>query len=200
MRIQILTSTLLSLALLVPALSAQEQAASNMDILRDKIKADKKLLIAENLGLTEFEAPKFWPMLRGVPEGARDDQRKARANRAGLRERIQRHDADRRESEDAHERSPGRRRSRAHVEKEIPRQAGRNRSGDEGRPLPPDGEQDSSRHPVRSRRQHSAGGITAPNDRNPSSPFPNGELGLTAIEIVTCRSRTQIGHTGALFR
>lgn len=62
MRIQILTSTLLSLALLAPALSAQEQAASNMDILRDKIKADKKLLIAENLGLTESEAPKFWPL------------------------------------------------------------------------------------------------------------------------------------------
>jgi len=47
---------------LAPALSAQEQAASNMDILRDKIKADKKLLIAENLGLTESEAQKFWPM------------------------------------------------------------------------------------------------------------------------------------------
>ena len=27
-----------------------------------KIKADKKLLIAENLGLTESEAPKFWPV------------------------------------------------------------------------------------------------------------------------------------------
>ena len=41
---------------------AQEQPASNMDILRDKIKADKKLLIAENLMLTESEATKFWPV------------------------------------------------------------------------------------------------------------------------------------------
>jgi GTPase Era involved in 16S rRNA processing len=41
---------------------AQDEPASNMDILRDKIKADKKLLIAENLGLTEAEAPKFWPI------------------------------------------------------------------------------------------------------------------------------------------
>ncbi len=52
--------------LLVLALSspiwAQEQLASNMDILRDKIKADKKLLIAENLSLTESEATKFWPV------------------------------------------------------------------------------------------------------------------------------------------
>jgi len=31
---------------------AQDQPASNMDILRDKLKADKKLLVAENLSLT----------------------------------------------------------------------------------------------------------------------------------------------------
>ena len=40
----------------------QEQPASNMEILRDKIKADKKLLIAENLGLTEAESKVFWPV------------------------------------------------------------------------------------------------------------------------------------------
>jgi len=39
---------------------AQDQPASNMDILRDKIKADKKLLIATNLSLTDGEAQKFW--------------------------------------------------------------------------------------------------------------------------------------------
>jgi hypothetical protein len=33
-----------------------------MDILRDKLKADKKLLIAENLGLTEGESKVFWPI------------------------------------------------------------------------------------------------------------------------------------------
>jgi len=55
--------TSLVLALLASsALWAQEQPANNMDILRDKLKADKKLLIAENLGLTESEAPKFWPI------------------------------------------------------------------------------------------------------------------------------------------
>ncbi len=51
--------------LLVPLVSAsvlaQDAPASNMDILRDKVKADKKLLIAENLGLTESESSKFWP-------------------------------------------------------------------------------------------------------------------------------------------
>lgn len=44
------------------ASAVQDQPASNMDILRDKMKADKKLLIAENLGLTEAESKVFWPI------------------------------------------------------------------------------------------------------------------------------------------
>jgi len=42
--------------------SVQAQSASNMDILREKLKADKKLLIAENLGLTDAESSAFWPI------------------------------------------------------------------------------------------------------------------------------------------
>ncbi len=42
--------------------AVQDKPASNMDILRDKIKADKKLLIADNLGLTEAESAAFWPV------------------------------------------------------------------------------------------------------------------------------------------
>jgi hypothetical protein len=34
----------------------------NMQILRDKIKADKKLLVAANMQLTETEAKAFWPV------------------------------------------------------------------------------------------------------------------------------------------
>jgi len=36
--------------------------ADNMQILREKLKADKKVLVAENLSLTEAEAKKFWPV------------------------------------------------------------------------------------------------------------------------------------------
>lgn len=42
--------------------SAQDAPASNMEILRDKLRADKKLLVAENLGLTEAESSAFWPI------------------------------------------------------------------------------------------------------------------------------------------
>lgn len=41
---------------------AADAPADNMEILREKIKADKKLVVAANLGLTEAEAKKFWPV------------------------------------------------------------------------------------------------------------------------------------------
>jgi len=40
----------------------QDKPADNMQILREKIKADKKLLVAENMDLTESEAKDFWPL------------------------------------------------------------------------------------------------------------------------------------------
>jgi hypothetical protein len=45
----------------LPAL-AQDKPASNMEILRQKLKADKKLLVAANMELTEAEAKGFWPV------------------------------------------------------------------------------------------------------------------------------------------
>ena len=41
---------------------AQTPGTTDMDILRQKIKADKKLVVAENLMLTEAEGAKFWPV------------------------------------------------------------------------------------------------------------------------------------------
>jgi hypothetical protein len=35
---------------------------SNMEILKEKLKADKKLLIASNMDLTDAEAKQFWPV------------------------------------------------------------------------------------------------------------------------------------------
>jgi hypothetical protein len=47
---------------LVPYSVAQDKPADNMEILRDKIRADKKLVIATNMELTESEAKGFWPI------------------------------------------------------------------------------------------------------------------------------------------
>jgi hypothetical protein len=43
-------------------LAAQEKPADNMQILREKVRADKKLLVASNMQLTESEAKAFWPV------------------------------------------------------------------------------------------------------------------------------------------
>jgi hypothetical protein len=43
---------------------AQEKPADNMEVVLEKIRADKKLLVAENMQLTEAEAKGFWPVYR----------------------------------------------------------------------------------------------------------------------------------------
>lgn len=45
-----------------PAVIAQEQPADNMAIVMEKVRADKKLVVAANMNLTEQEATGFWPV------------------------------------------------------------------------------------------------------------------------------------------
>ena len=40
----------------------EDKPADNMDIVREKIRADKKLLVSEEMELTEKEANAFWPV------------------------------------------------------------------------------------------------------------------------------------------
>jgi len=47
-------------ALTLPAVA--QPTASDMEILRQKIKADKKLVVAANMQLTDAEAKGFWPV------------------------------------------------------------------------------------------------------------------------------------------
>ncbi|MGH7220353.1 MAG: hypothetical protein ACREI1_08500 [Nitrospiraceae bacterium] len=47
----------------VPVFAQTEGSAdTNMQILLDKVKADKKLLIATNMDLTDAESKSFWPL------------------------------------------------------------------------------------------------------------------------------------------
>jgi len=65
---------MLATALAVTPAFAQAPApaakpADSMQILREKLKADKKLLVAANVGLTEAEAKKFWPLYEEYQKG-----------------------------------------------------------------------------------------------------------------------------------
>ena len=57
-----LIAMLTALALGATALPAQDKPANNMDLVREKIKADKKLVVAEAMALTETESKAFWPV------------------------------------------------------------------------------------------------------------------------------------------
>jgi hypothetical protein len=61
---------ILAASLAQPALSAEETSpsSSDMEILRDKIYADKKFIVAENMELTEKEAKGFWPVYEAYQE------------------------------------------------------------------------------------------------------------------------------------
>ena len=42
--------------------SAQDRPADNMQLVVEKVRADKKLLVAENMQLSEADAKAFWPV------------------------------------------------------------------------------------------------------------------------------------------
>jgi hypothetical protein len=59
----VLWSMICAVALLAAPVYAQDKSADmNMQILLDKIKADKKALVAANMQLTDTEAKAFWPI------------------------------------------------------------------------------------------------------------------------------------------
>ena len=61
-----LRAAVVLLALLVAApVVAQDRPADTMQLVREKVRADKKLLVAQNMGLTEAEAKGFWPVYEG---------------------------------------------------------------------------------------------------------------------------------------
>ena len=61
MMTRLMTACAMVAALVLPAM-AQTADTANMEILRQKLKADKKLLVAQNLTLTDAEGTAFWPV------------------------------------------------------------------------------------------------------------------------------------------
>lgn len=54
-----------SVLVAVPVLAQESGGAgadTNMEILKEKLKADKKLIVAGNMDLSDAEAKKFWPL------------------------------------------------------------------------------------------------------------------------------------------
>lgn len=53
-------------ALVSPVMAEEDKSSTtNMDILIEKVKADKKLIVAANMNLTDAEGKAFWPLYDG---------------------------------------------------------------------------------------------------------------------------------------
>ncbi len=61
MMTKMVTTFAMAFGLALP-LMAQTTTTTNMEILREKLKADKKLVVAQNLQLTDAEGAAFWPV------------------------------------------------------------------------------------------------------------------------------------------
>ena len=62
---KIVVLLIVALFIMTPVLvrsAPADKPADNMQILREKLMADKKLVVAENMQLTESEARAFWPV------------------------------------------------------------------------------------------------------------------------------------------
>jgi hypothetical protein len=63
---------ILAVSLSLPVLAGNDgDPASNMGILRDKVTADKKFVVASNMRLTESEAKAFWPIYEAYQQDMR---------------------------------------------------------------------------------------------------------------------------------
>jgi len=64
MAVVMLALTLVSLPVRAEETAADQTGSTttNMEILREKVRADKKLVVAANMDLTETEAKAFWPV------------------------------------------------------------------------------------------------------------------------------------------
>ena len=59
------TTAFLAAAMLLgfaPLSAAQDKPANNLEIVHEKLKADKKLMVTKYMDLTTSEAKKFWPV------------------------------------------------------------------------------------------------------------------------------------------
>ncbi|MFY4728737.1 hypothetical protein, partial [Nitrospira sp. BLG_2] len=60
---RVFTPAILAVAVFIAAPAfAQSATDTNMEIMMQKVKADKKLLVASNMDLTDAEAKAFWPL------------------------------------------------------------------------------------------------------------------------------------------
>ena len=127
----------LVLAIAAPASAQTAPAGSttNMDILVAKIKADKKLLVAQTVGLTDAEGKAFWPVYDACQAELETINKRLKSGIEGYAKDYNAGHDDRHEGGGAGDRSLRHRRGPAGVPEVLRREAERRDPGDEDRAL-----------------------------------------------------------------
>ncbi len=149
----------LALIVAVPAVAQTQSTSTDMQILADKVKADKKALVAQNMELTETEAKSFWPIYDAYQQDLqkinnRMTQTILEYSDAYSKGPRQRH------GEEAARRNAGDPGVRVEAPADLHPEAREDAPGTQGCPIHSDREQDSRSGALRAGLQNSSGGVT----------------------------------------
>ena len=138
---------------------AQDRPTDNMQILRDKVRADKKSVVATNMELTESETKGFWPLY------AQYQRELERLNRR-LASLVESYAADFRSKPLTDDKAKklivgGHRAGGGKAQERVCGEAEEGPARGEGRPLLADREQDSRRRELRSHVRRAARQVAA---------------------------------------
>ena len=135
---------------------AQTTATTNMEILRQRIKADKKLVVAQNLQLTDAEGTAFWPVYDAYQKDLQQVNQRLTAVILAYANAYSKgpvgNDVAKKLLDEALAVDEAEAKLKSFVRAQGPCHA----PGDEGGTLHPDREQDSGAYPLRAGRGHSA--------------------------------------------
>ena len=77
---------------MLPAATMAQETSDNMQIVREKLLADRKLFVADNMELTEAEGKAFWPVYDEFVQDLQKLGAKAKGTRFILKAQVQTRD------------------------------------------------------------------------------------------------------------
>ena len=158
---RLVTALAIVAGLAFPAMAQTTGATTNMEILRQKIKGDKKLIVAENLKLTDAEGTTFWPVYDAYQKDLQQINQRLSAVIMAYADAYNKgpvtNDVAKKLLDEALAVDDAEAKMKGLVRAEDPGGA----SGHEGSTLHPDRKQDSGSYPLRTGRRHSTRGIGA---------------------------------------
>ena len=140
--------------------AAQDKPANNKEIVHEKLKADKKVIVSKYMDLTESEAKNFWPVYDEYQKDLQQDRPTARIA-PELCRRLPKPVAHRRKSEEAVGRVDHPRKGRRQAAEILRSEGAESVAGEEGSALPADRKRVPHAAELRPRGHRAVGSVGA---------------------------------------